>query len=358
MRRPTAAVVVVTSALTGAVLLSGCGATGVGTAYRTSAVTNLAPAAAVRAATDATARSGSASVHLSVTRTAGGTTESVDVRGVAAIDGSAADLTTTLPDGALGGTGRTAVRQRLVDGVLYLRVEGSDAIPSTWLELDPADLPDGLGDVLGAGAPGGADALTAPLDALREVADVEEIGRDDLDGVATTHYRATLDPSKAASALDGLPGARPRRREGRRCRHPGRPVGRRGRPRGAGRPAARPRLRRRLPRLAARPARVRRTGHGDGAVRRARRRLDPAWPRIPLRRRRRRPGGSVEPARGPRRWRRRPSRRPLRPARGPRRRRHQLLTGRPPPAEADRFPEHPRSRGGDACSGLDARSGA
>jgi hypothetical protein len=199
MRRPTRAVLALTGAVLGAGLLVGCGA-GTGTAYKTSvSADSLSPAAAVRAATTATEQTGSASVRLTLTMDSGGTTETVDVRGVAALDGSAADLTATLP----GESGPTTVQQRVVDGVVYLRVEGSDVLPATWIKLDPAALGGGedLGDMLGGA---GTGTVTAPLDALREVADVQEVGSEEIDGIPTTHYRATLDPAKVAAALAPL----------------------------------------------------------------------------------------------------------------------------------------------------------
>lgn len=207
MRRPSPAVVLVGGALAGALLLSGCGASGAGTAYKTTfSADNLAPAAAVTAATDATARTGSASVRLSISATLpDGSTQKAEVRGVAALDGSAADLTATLPSGA--GEKPVTVRQRVVDGVGYVKVEGSDVLPSAWIKLDPTSLPDGLGDGLGSAVGGsGKDAVTAPLDALRQVADVTKVGAEEIDGIATTHYRATLDPAKVAAAMAGLPG--------------------------------------------------------------------------------------------------------------------------------------------------------
>ncbi|MFN8169883.1 MAG: LppX_LprAFG lipoprotein [Candidatus Nanopelagicales bacterium] len=207
MRRPSPALTLVGGAHAGALRLTGCGAA-TGTAYKTTfSADNLAPAAAVTAATDATARTGSASVRLTISATtADGATQKAEVRGAAALDGSTADLTATLPAGEGGAP--LVVRQRVVDGVGYVKVEGSDVLPSTWIKLDPATLPDGLGDGLGAAVGGsGTDAVTAPLDALRQVADVTKVGAEEIDGIATTHYRATLDPAKIAAAMAGLPGA-------------------------------------------------------------------------------------------------------------------------------------------------------
>ncbi len=201
MRRPTLAVLAVTGAVLGAGLLTGCGAS-TGTAYKTSvSADSLSPAAAVRAATTATATTGSASFRLTLTADDGTTPMTVDVSGKADLDGSSADLTATIP----GDSGPTTVKQRVVDGVVYLKVEGSDVLPATWVKLDPAALPEGAGQDLGGMLGGaGSGTVTAPLDALREVADVEEIGDEEIDGIPTTHYRATLDPAKVAGALGPL----------------------------------------------------------------------------------------------------------------------------------------------------------
>lgn len=204
MRRPTTPVLALAGAVLGVGLLAGCGAAGTstGTAYKTSvSADSLSPAAAVRAATSATEKAGSASFRLTLTADDGSTPTTVEVRGKADLDGSSADLSATIP----GDGGPTTVRQRVVDGVVYLKVEGSDLLPATWVKLDPAQLPEGAGQELG-GVLGGADSgtVTAPLDALREVADVEELGTQEIDGIATTHYRATLDPAKLAAAFGPL----------------------------------------------------------------------------------------------------------------------------------------------------------
>jgi hypothetical protein len=205
MRRPTTVAALVAGAALGAGLLTGCAALGTGTAYKTSAFSadSMSPAAAVQAATAATEKTGSASIRLTVTAQGAGVGEdaTVEVAGVAALDGSVSDLRATVP----GEDGPMTVQQRMVDGVLYLRVSGSGFLPDTWVKLDPAALPEGagegLGDMLGGAGPG---TVTAPLDALREVADVEKVGSETIDGIATTHYRATLDPAKVAAALDAF----------------------------------------------------------------------------------------------------------------------------------------------------------
>jgi hypothetical protein len=173
-----------------------------GTAYKTSvSADSLSPAAAVRAATSATESAGSASFRLTLTADDGTTPTTVEVRGKADLDGTSADLSATIP----GDGGPTTVRQRVVDGVVYLKVEGSDLLPATWVKLDPAALPEGAGQELGGMLGGaGSGTVTAPLDALREVADVEKVGTQEIDGIATTHYRATLDPAKLAAAFGPL----------------------------------------------------------------------------------------------------------------------------------------------------------
>jgi hypothetical protein len=202
MRRPTAPVLALSGALLGVGLLAGCGAPSTGTAYKTSvSADSLSPAAAVRAATSATEQAGSASFRLTLTADDGSTPTTVEVRGKADLDGKSADLSATIP----GESGPTTVRQRVVDGVVYLKVEGSDILPATWVKLDPSALPEGAGKDLGGMLGGaGSGTVTAPLDALREVAEVEKVGTQEIDGIATTHYRATLDPAKLAAAFGPL----------------------------------------------------------------------------------------------------------------------------------------------------------
>lgn len=101
----------------------------------------------------------------------------------------------TEADGSFEALGRD-ISLRVVDGTVYV---GMPDLPSDkrWLALSP----DRLGGV--GGGQGVTDALDAThlLDALRDVGDVREVGREDVDGTPTTHYAVTVDVAQAAGAL-------------------------------------------------------------------------------------------------------------------------------------------------------------
>ena len=84
--------------------------------------------------------------------------------------------------------------QMIVDGqTFYLRMPLLEPITGTsgWLSGNPQDLGPS-GDALGLG--GTSTSPTAMLETLRGVAgDVEEVGTEEVRGVETTHYRATID---------------------------------------------------------------------------------------------------------------------------------------------------------------------
>lgn len=109
--------------------------------------------------------------------------------------------------------GPDAVEVRIVDQVMYLGGEGlSEADPSLkgkdWVKFDFQALADRFGGDAGAGSPAplAQSDLSGTLEMLRGVSGaVEEVGREDVRGVATTHYRAEIDPKRA---LDEVPAAR------------------------------------------------------------------------------------------------------------------------------------------------------
>lgn len=202
MRRTT---VVAVGVLAGITLLSGCGALPTGTGYKAPADVAMSPAAAVRAASEATGKVGTVRLRLALTSTGGATPAAITVEGPMSLDGRTADLTVTLPAGTFGSTGAVTVRQVVVEGAAYLKVEGSDLVPATWIRIDGAGewASAGLG-TLGSlvSGTGVADQLAA----LRGLGDVTTVGTESLDGADTTHYRATIDPSKVAGSLAGLGG--------------------------------------------------------------------------------------------------------------------------------------------------------
>ncbi|MDH4148177.1 MAG: LppX_LprAFG lipoprotein [Acidimicrobiia bacterium] len=91
------------------------------------------------------------------------------------------------------GAGDGPIEVRLVDGVVYQR----DA--TGWASYD--------GETDQASGETFVEAMRgrALLAALADVGDVAEVGRDDIDGVSTVHYRGTIDdPASKAQALEGM----------------------------------------------------------------------------------------------------------------------------------------------------------
>ena len=164
--------------------LVGCGG---GDAPRADRADTLAPQAAVVAAVQQTQEVDSYGFTLTSSTNAGGQSIEFGGSGVATSDGSAAEMTFSLP----GGAGE--LRQRIVDGVMYMELPQQ---PGVFYELKVADLVD---TALGA-----STDVTAGLEALTSVDEgVEEVGREDLRGVDTTRYRGTFDLSKAFEAFKG-----------------------------------------------------------------------------------------------------------------------------------------------------------
>lgn len=88
-------------------------------------------------------------------------------------------------------------------GVLYLKGTALGLPSGKWLKLDPND-PDNADSPLAALA-----AVADPEAALRAMGDLTElskVGAEDVEGVATTHYKATMSTKNYADVL-GLPDA-------------------------------------------------------------------------------------------------------------------------------------------------------
>lgn len=147
----------------------------------------LTPQAALAAAVSQTQEVTSFRFELTTSTTGAGQDVELSGGGVAKADGSAALMTFSLP----GGTGE--LRQRIVDGILYMELPQE---PGVFYELPVSDLVD-------TSLAGSADVTTG-LEALRGAsADTEEVGRDSVRGEPTTHYRGTLDLARALDALQG-----------------------------------------------------------------------------------------------------------------------------------------------------------
>ncbi len=96
-----------------------------------------------------------------------------------------------------------AMKMRQVDGVSYLGFDAEARAASElselthgkqWIKVDPAAM----------GVPQGSGGDTNPgstMDALRGITDPKPVGSEKIRGVDTTHYRGTIDVSKAADLL-------------------------------------------------------------------------------------------------------------------------------------------------------------
>lgn len=188
MRRTTIAVTA--GAL---LLLTGCASVSTGTIERGDARSAVLSAAA------ATQQAGTARLSLDV-RTLGADPAALALDGRLALDGSKADLTATLPAGSLGGTS-ASVHEIVVDGTAYLQVQGIDMLPAVWVkaELGEGGATDADNPLARLATSGGVEDLLA---ALRQVGTVEKVARQEVGGVQTTKYHATLD---ASSFLRDLP---------------------------------------------------------------------------------------------------------------------------------------------------------
>jgi hypothetical protein len=102
------------------------------------------------------------------------------------------DLSSMLP----AGSGISPTFAFIGDGtVLYLQVPGA---PTPWVKMDAAALTSGVGG-------GALPSSTNPIDSyeqLRAVSGpIEEVGKEDIRGTSTTHFRTTLDLTKLLGDL-------------------------------------------------------------------------------------------------------------------------------------------------------------
>lgn len=118
------------------------------------------------------------------------------------IDASSALAAAGLPD--VGGPIEVRYLQENGDPVVYANAPTLTAfIPGgkSWVRVDLAQAAQKLGVTLG---PLGAAATENPaqaLELLRSIGSVETVGTETVNGVSTTHYRATIDLTKAAANL-------------------------------------------------------------------------------------------------------------------------------------------------------------
>lgn len=105
-------------------------------------------------------------------------------------------------DGTLEMTGSgDGMEMVVVDGVLYIKGGGIDLGDAEWLAIDSTD-PETAGGLFGSlGSLGDPDMM---LGAMEDPESFELVGEEELDGVATNHYRIGVDSEAYADKL-GLP---------------------------------------------------------------------------------------------------------------------------------------------------------
>jgi hypothetical protein len=174
-----------------AVGLTGCtGGSGDGkpkAAAETTSATSI-----VQAANTKTVAARTATVDLQYKITSSGQAP-IDMTGTGVVDMASGDsrLTMTLP-----GLGETELRS--VDRTMYLKLPAQFAgmTGKPWLRLDAKGM---------AGAGLGQLSQLSPADQLAYLKGVSEdvttVGKETVDGVATTHYRVKLDLDRAAAAM-------------------------------------------------------------------------------------------------------------------------------------------------------------
>ncbi|NXY98267.1 hypothetical protein HYE82_28635 [Streptomyces sp. BR123] len=160
------------------------------------------PAATVRAAADALARTGSARVRTAMEMATGGTR--VTIRGEGGVDfrNRMGQLLVMLPADAAGKAEHRPITELLVPGALYMKNRGAGVPADKWVRVDVAGLADGNL------VTGGATDPQAAAELLRGAQEVRYMGETELAGEKVRHYQGTTDIGRAAqSASPAVKGA-------------------------------------------------------------------------------------------------------------------------------------------------------
>lgn len=180
-------------AVVSTLVVAGCGSASDISGSGSASLTKQNFATAVSQATQ-----GVGSVHMSGTFSTQG--QSFDVTsdqsfGDGTIKGFAASITMNLP--TVG-----TLDARLVGGIMYLNAAklglgGSGAKP--WVKIDLTDTSNPIGAMFSKITSNfGPQQLST---ALKAMSTLTKVGSETVDGVATTHYKATIDTSKISSSL-------------------------------------------------------------------------------------------------------------------------------------------------------------
>lgn len=127
-----------------------------------------------------------------------GGAQDMSMTGEGAIEFESQRSTMTMDLGAVGAqTGMAKMEMRTDGRTIYMKLPNAQqlGLPTPWLKMDL----DSMAGLQGLGQLSQMNNTdpTSSMEMLRGVADVEEIGSEDIRGAATTHYRATIDIDKA-----------------------------------------------------------------------------------------------------------------------------------------------------------------
>lgn len=162
-----------------------------------------ADGATVLAAAGEAAQQRSARLRFSVTTTTPEGELQVAGEGASSAEGDVQMLMTISGDTPESDLGELEVR--IVDGVVYQRNEQMTAAlggGATWLAIDPAAIGGEFSGMISESSTGDPAEV---LDMLRDVAEVTEAGEEDINGVATTRYEATVTQRALLEGADADP---------------------------------------------------------------------------------------------------------------------------------------------------------
>lgn len=174
--------------------MSACGS---GTELATSKVSTRALVSASPAAAEA---AGTARFSGSMSMAAAGDSFSLPMSGELDFKAPALSMTIDMSEVPGGPDGVGAIEARLVDGVMYMKMGallgGGNSGGASWVSI-PFD------DLEGSSGLGVTQNPADMMKGLRDAGEVKTLGRDAIDGVETTHYRAQVETAAALRNLSG-----------------------------------------------------------------------------------------------------------------------------------------------------------
>ncbi|MEV3860580.1 hypothetical protein AB0J38_40520 [Streptomyces sp. NPDC050095] len=160
------------------------------------------PTRLVRQAADRLVREGSSQARTSMEMASGGTRVTIRGEGVYDYRKGLGELKVQLPPDAAGTDEHRPITELLAPGALFMKNRGAGVPADKWVRVETASLTDGNL------VTGGATDPLAAAELLRGAEDVTYVGESDVAGVATRHYRGTVDLAAAAKgASAGSKGA-------------------------------------------------------------------------------------------------------------------------------------------------------